>query len=73
MLQISKEMQNQKITHTLELFGAAKVNYGDDNIFLDTPGQPMSAPQYSNSSKYTTYAHKKFGHSFRPFFTFFHF
>ena len=34
-------------------------------LFLDTPGDPTSAPQYSNSSKYTVYAHnnQKFGHS----------
>ena len=40
-------------------------------LFLDTPGHPTSVPQYSNSSKYTTYAHnnRKFVHSPRlPFF-----
>ena len=38
-------------------------------VFLDTSGYPTSAPQYSNSSKYTTYAqtNKKFGHSLRFF------
>ena len=37
-------------------------------LFLDTPGHPTSASQYSSSSKYTTYAHnnQKFGHSLRP-------
>ena len=36
-------------------------------LFLDTPGHPTCAPQYSNSGKYTTYAHnnQKFGHSLR--------
>ena len=33
-------------------------------LFLDTPGHPTSALQYSNSNKYTTYAqnNQKFGH-----------
>ena len=37
-------------------------------LFLDTPGHPTSAPQYSNSCKYTIYAHNnlKFGHSLWP-------
>ena len=37
-------------------------------LFLDTPGHPTSAPQYSNSSKYTINAdnNQKFGHSLRP-------
>ena len=38
------------------------------SLFLDTPGHPTSAQQYSNSSKYTIYAHnnQKFGHSLQP-------
>ena len=38
--------------------------------FLDASGHPTSAPQYSNSSKYITYAHnkQKYGHSLRGFF-----
>ena len=37
-------------------------------LVLDTSGHPTSAQQYSNSSKYTTYAHnnQKFGHSLWP-------
>ena len=44
-------------------------------LVLDTSGHPPSAKQYSNSSKYTTYAHndQKFGHSLRPLFFFFFF
>ena len=30
-------------------------------LFLDTPGPPTSAPQYSNSSKYTANNNQKFG------------
>ena len=43
-------------------------------LVLDTSGHPTSAPQYSNSSKYTTYAHnnQKFGHGLRFFFLFFY-
>ena len=51
----------QNITQTLKLFEAAEENYRDDALlrvlFLDTPGHPTSAPQYSNSSKYTIYMH----------------
>ena len=43
----------QNITQTLEFIEAAEENYRDDVLFLDTPGHPTSAPQYSNSSKYT--------------------
>ena len=51
--------QMKKTTEMMPLFGV---------LFLDTPGHPTSAPQYSNSSKYTIYAHNNqtFGHSLRP-------
>ena len=41
-------------------------------LFLDTPGHPTSALQYSKVSKYTIYAHtnQKFGHSLPPPFFF---
>ena len=44
-------------------------------LVLDTSGHPTSAKQYSNSSKYTTYAHnnQKIGHSLRPLFFLFFF
>ena len=52
----------KQLKKTIEMMSLLRV------LFLDTPGHPTSAPQYSNSSKYTTYAHynQKFGHSFRP-------
>ena len=66
------QVTRQNITQTLQLFEAAEKNNEMMPLlrvlFLDTPGHPMSAPQYRNSSQYTIYAHtnQKFGHSLRP-------
>ena len=49
--------QLKKTTEVLPLLRVLVLDVG-------LSGQPTSAPQYSNSSKYTTYAHnnQKFGH-----------
>ena len=56
----------KQLKKTIEMMPLLRV------LFLDTSGHPTSAPQYSNNSKYTIYAHKnhKVGHSMRPPFIF---
>ena len=62
---LSKNFLKQ-LKKTTEMMPLLKV------LLLDTPGHPTSAPQYSNSNKYTTYAHnnQKFVYSFRAKFYF---
>ena len=66
----------QNITQTLELFEAAEENYRADVavesfVFRYTMA-PNECPQYSNSSKYTIYAHnnREFGYGLLPRFFF---